>query len=114
MLTLTNIIKYLNFLDYELVPSFIENNLITSNINYIWLNTSILAIGYKIDVFTKQEYIIPILTSYYIYHKSLNNIIILFEYYKRHRRQLLLIKYKFLCKEFIKLPEDIIMKILLY
>ena len=61
MLTLTNIIKYLNVSDYELVPSFIENNLITSNINYIWLNTSTLAVGYKISVLTNREYIIPIL-----------------------------------------------------
>jgi hypothetical protein len=114
MLKLTNIIKYLNFSDHELVPSFIESELINQHINYIWLNTSTLSVGYKIPIFTKEEYVLPILTAYDIYLKNLTNVLILFEYYKRKRRELLIIRYKFLCKEFIKLPETIIMKILLY
>lgn len=114
MLTLTNIIKYLKFSDYELVPSFIELDLIKQNINYIWLNASTLAVGFKIDIFTKENYVLPILTTYDIHIKVLTNIMILNEYYRREKIKLLMIKYKFLCKEFIKLPETIIIKILLY
>jgi len=110
MLTLTNIIKYFNYTDFEYVPSFIESELIRLNINYIWLDVETLATGYIIN----DHIVIPILTTYDIYLKTLNNTLLLIEYLKRYNNKIFKSKYKFLCKEFIKLPQEIILKILSY
>ena len=111
MLTLTNINKYLNFYDYEYVPTFIEIDLINDNIPYVWVNASTLATGYKINTII-DNIVLPILTNYNISLKSLTNALILNEYYKRQRLILIRNKYKLLCKEFIILPEFLIIHIL--